>query len=175
MGRNRAPGPTREHAGANIINTGIGWCPNSTIATMVPGVDSGLSRRNSWGRSTFPWSPPTASTIRPREEALAEGCADMINARPFWPIIWSRRRAVSCPRHQHLHWMQSGVLGPCVQAESLFLLGQPKGLSRRQFSSGSSPRGLAKGGRTRRHGRQTTRRPSDCSGRRWPCRHERCA
>ena len=76
-----------EHAGANIINTGIGWheARIPTIATMVPRGGFRFVTKKLMGAVNVPlvttnrFNDPATC-----EEALAEGCADMISmARPF--------------------------------------------------------------------------------------------
>lgn len=76
-----------EHAGANIINTGIGWheARIPTIATMVPRGGFRFVTQKLMGTVDVPlvttnrFNDPVTC-----EEALAEGCADMVSmARPF--------------------------------------------------------------------------------------------
>ena len=76
-----------EHAGANIINTGIGWheARIPTIATMVPRGGFRFVTKKLMGAVNVPlvttnrFNDPATC-----EEALAEGCADMITlARPY--------------------------------------------------------------------------------------------
>lgn len=76
-----------EKAGANILNTGIGWheARIPTIATMVPRGGFRFVTKKLMGKVGVPlvttnrFNDPATC-----EEALAEGCADMISmARPF--------------------------------------------------------------------------------------------
>jgi len=78
---------TAERAGANIINTGIGWheARIPTIATVVPRGGFRFVTKKLMGSVQVPlvttnrFNDPATC-----EEALAEGCADMISmARPF--------------------------------------------------------------------------------------------
>ena len=76
-----------ETAGANLINTGIGWheARIPTIATMVPRSGFAWVTRRLMGKVGIPLV--TSNRINTPEEAervLAEGCADMVSmARPF--------------------------------------------------------------------------------------------
>jgi len=76
-----------EHAGANLINTGIGWheARIPTIATMVPRGGFRFVTKKLMGSVNVPlittnrFNDPATC-----EQALAEGCADMVSmARPF--------------------------------------------------------------------------------------------
>ena len=77
----------KEKAGANLINTGIGWHESRipTIATMVPRSGFRFVTKKLMGSVGIPlittnrFNDPATC-----EEALAEGCADMVSmARPF--------------------------------------------------------------------------------------------
>lgn len=76
-----------EQAGANIINTGIGWheARIPTIATMVPRAGFSWVTRKLMGKVNI----PLIATNRINDPAVAEqllesGCADMVSmARPF--------------------------------------------------------------------------------------------
>lgn len=76
-----------EQAGANLINTGIGWheARIPTIATMVPRAAFSWVTRNLMGKIGIPLI--TTNRINDpsvAEEVLAQGCADMVSmARPF--------------------------------------------------------------------------------------------
>ncbi|WP_145483251.1 NADPH-dependent 2,4-dienoyl-CoA reductase [Yersinia rohdei] len=76
-----------EHAGATLINTGIGWheARIPTIATMVPRAGFSWVTRKLMGKVTIPLI--TTNRINDpavAEQVLADGCADMVSmARPF--------------------------------------------------------------------------------------------
>ncbi|WP_350305398.1 NADPH-dependent 2,4-dienoyl-CoA reductase [Photorhabdus viridis] len=76
-----------EQAGASIINTGIGWheARIPTIATMVPRAGFSWVTQNLMGKVSIPLI--TTNRINDpeiAEQALAQGCADMVSmARPF--------------------------------------------------------------------------------------------
>ena len=142
-----------EHAGANIINTGIGWheARIPTIATMVPGGIP-VCHKETHGAVNVPWSPPTASTIRPRVRRPWQRGVPTRSAWPgrFWPTPFGQEGAlVSCPRHQHLHWMQSGVLDHVFKQKVSSCLVNPRPVTK-AISRDSSTRSLAKRRRTRR-------------------------
>lgn len=76
-----------EHAGATLINTGIGWheARIPTIATMVPRAGFSWVTRRLMGKVSIPLI--TTNRINHpdvAEAVLADGCADMVSmARPF--------------------------------------------------------------------------------------------
>uniref|UniRef100_UPI0036D96660 oxidoreductase n=1 Tax=Photorhabdus sp. RM322S TaxID=3342825 RepID=UPI0036D96660 len=76
-----------EQAGASIINTGIGWheARIPTIATMVPRAGFSWVTQKLMGKVSIPLI--TTNRINDpeiAEQALAQGCADMVSmARPF--------------------------------------------------------------------------------------------
>ncbi|MGE4801587.1 FAD-dependent oxidoreductase [Yersinia hibernica] len=76
-----------EHAGATIINTGIGWheARIPTIATMVPRAGFSWVTRKLMGKVNIPLI--TTNRINDpavAEQVLTDGCADMVSmARPF--------------------------------------------------------------------------------------------
>ena len=76
-----------EQAGANIINTGIGWheARIPTIATMVPRGGFRFVTKKLMGKVGIPLVTTNRfNTPEMCEQALAEGCADMVSmARPF--------------------------------------------------------------------------------------------
>lgn len=76
-----------EKAGANIINTGIGWheARIPTIATSVPRGQFATVTRELMGKITIPLiTSNRINTPQVAEAILAEGCADMVSmARPF--------------------------------------------------------------------------------------------
>lgn len=76
-----------EQAGANMINTGIGWheARIPTIATMVPRGQFSSITRELMGKVNIPLiTSNRINTPQVAETILAEGCADMVSmARPF--------------------------------------------------------------------------------------------
>lgn len=76
-----------EKAGANIINTGIGWheARIPTIATMVPRAGFAWVTKKLMGKVSIPLVTTNRINMpEVAEQVLAEGCADMISmARPF--------------------------------------------------------------------------------------------
>jgi 2,4-dienoyl-CoA reductase (NADPH2) len=76
-----------EAAGANIINTGIGWheARVPTIATSVPRRAFAWVTRKLMGKVGVPLiTSNRINTPEVAEQVLAEGCADMVSlARPF--------------------------------------------------------------------------------------------
>ncbi|WP_145562412.1 NADPH-dependent 2,4-dienoyl-CoA reductase [Yersinia canariae] len=76
-----------EHAGATLINTGIGWheARIPTIATMVPRAGFSWVTRKLMGKVNIPLI--TTNRINDpavAEQVLTDGCADMVSmARPF--------------------------------------------------------------------------------------------
>lgn len=76
-----------EHAGASIINTGIGWheARVPTIATMVPRAGFSWVTRKLMGKVNIPLiTTNRINDPQVAEEILASGCADMVSmARPF--------------------------------------------------------------------------------------------
>jgi 2,4-dienoyl-CoA reductase (NADPH2) len=76
-----------EEAGANIINTGIGWheARAPTIATMVPRAGFAWVTKRLMGKIGAPLiTSNRINTPEMAEQVLAEGCADMVSmARPF--------------------------------------------------------------------------------------------
>ncbi|ARE40309.1 2,4-dienoyl-CoA reductase [NADPH] [Rhodovulum sp. P5] len=76
-----------EHAGATIINTGIGWheARVPTIATSVPRAGFAWVTRKLMGKVGIPViTSNRINTPEVAEQVLAEGCADMVSmARPW--------------------------------------------------------------------------------------------
>ncbi|MDP4828324.1 MAG: NADPH-dependent 2,4-dienoyl-CoA reductase [Flavobacteriales bacterium] len=76
-----------EKAGANIINTGIGWheARIPTIATMVPRAGFAWVTRKLMGEVNIPLVTTNRINMpEVAEQVLADGCADMVSmARPF--------------------------------------------------------------------------------------------
>lgn len=76
-----------EKAGANIINTGIGWheARVPTIATMVPRAGFAWVTKKLMGKVNIPLITTNRINMpEVAERVLEEGCADMISmARPF--------------------------------------------------------------------------------------------
>ena len=76
-----------EQAGANIINTGIGWheARIPTIATMVPRAGFAWVTKRLMGEVNIPLiTTNRINTPEIAEKILADGCADMVSmARPF--------------------------------------------------------------------------------------------
>ena len=76
-----------EKAGANIINTGIGWheARIPTIATSVPRAAFAWVTKKLMGKVGIPLiTSNRINTPQVAEEVLAEGCADMVSlARPM--------------------------------------------------------------------------------------------
>ncbi|MDG1159729.1 MAG: NADPH-dependent 2,4-dienoyl-CoA reductase [Flavobacteriales bacterium] len=76
-----------EKAGANIINTGIGWheARVPTIATMVPRAGFAWVTKKLMGKVNIPLITTNRINMpEVAEKVLEEGCADMISmARPF--------------------------------------------------------------------------------------------
>ncbi|MFW2587854.1 FAD-dependent oxidoreductase [Sagittula sp. SSi028] len=76
-----------EAAGANIINTGIGWheARVPTIATSVPRRAFAWVTKKLMGQVSVPLiTSNRINTPQVAEDVLAEGCADMVSmARPF--------------------------------------------------------------------------------------------
>ncbi|GAB2951271.1 oxidoreductase [Hafnia psychrotolerans] len=76
-----------EHAGASIINTGIGWheARVPTIATMVPRAGFSWVTRKLMGKVNIPLiTTNRINDPQVAEDILASGCADMVSmARPF--------------------------------------------------------------------------------------------
>jgi 2,4-dienoyl-CoA reductase (NADPH2) len=76
-----------EAAGANIINTGIGWheARVPTIATSVPRAAFAWVTKKLMGKVGIPViTSNRINTPEVAEQVLAEGCADMVSmARPF--------------------------------------------------------------------------------------------
>lgn len=76
-----------EHAGASIINTGIGWheAHVPTIATMVPRAGFSWVTRKLMGKVNIPLiTTNRINDPQVAEDILASGCADMVSmARPF--------------------------------------------------------------------------------------------
>ena len=76
-----------EAAGANLINTGIGWheARIPTIATLVPRAGFAWVTQKLMGKVGIPLiTTNRINTPDVAEQVLAEGCADMVSmARPF--------------------------------------------------------------------------------------------
>lgn len=76
-----------EKAGANIINTGIGWheARVPTIATMVPRAGFAWVTKRLMGEVNIPLVTTNRINMPAvAEQVLSEGCADMVSmARPF--------------------------------------------------------------------------------------------
>jgi 2,4-dienoyl-CoA reductase (NADPH2) len=88
-----------EVAGANIINTGIGWheARIPTIATMVPRGGFAFVTKRLMGKINIPLITTNRfNDPEDCERALADGCADMISmARPFLadPFLMSKSQS----------------------------------------------------------------------------------
>ena len=76
-----------EKAGANILNTGIGWheARIPTIATSVPRAAFAWVTKKLMGKTSIPIiASNRINTPEVAEDLIASGCADMVSlARPF--------------------------------------------------------------------------------------------
>ncbi|MGY3438625.1 MULTISPECIES: FAD-dependent oxidoreductase [unclassified Marinovum] len=98
-----------EAAGADILNTGIGWheARIPTIATSVPRAAFAWVTQKLMGKVGIPViTSNRINTPEVAEQVLAEGCADMVSmARPFLadPAFVAKAEAG-----------QSGLIAPCI-------------------------------------------------------------
>ncbi|OUD09861.1 NADPH-dependent 2,4-dienoyl-CoA reductase [Marivivens niveibacter] len=98
-----------EAAGANILNTGIGWheARIPTIATSVPRRAFAWVTQKMMGKVSIPIvTSNRINTPEVADQVLAEGCADLVSmARPFLADPDFVKKAANG---------QSGMIAPCI-------------------------------------------------------------
>ena len=120
-----------EAAGADIINTGIGWheARIPTIAAMVPRAGFAWVTKKLMGQVGVPLVTTNRINMpHVAEQVLADGCAGPRVHGPPMARRWGdhgQGRGGARGRDQHVHRLQPGLSGPDVQGQSGRLRGQP--------------------------------------------------
>lgn len=148
-----------EAAGADILNTGIGW-HESRVPTIAYPVPRGAWRKAAANVKAAVSIPVVASnrinTPELAEDILTSGDADMISmARPFLADPYFVKKNARGPRKrdQHLHRLQPGLSGFHLFQPTCELSSQSTGGSRNRIS-GHADRITKQVGRCRRRCRR---------------------
>ncbi len=150
-----------EKAGANIINTGIGWheARVPTIATLVPRAGFAWVTKRLMGKVSIPLVTTNRINMPGvAEQVLAEGCADMVSmARPFLADPYIVEKAASgreaeintciacnqaCLDHIFEQKVASCLVNPRACHETEMVV-KPASVKRRIAVVGAGPAGLS--------------------------------